>query len=103
MVRAYCPNIYTVPSGLFLLTGQIWFKDIIDTMKVQFTLETEALVEEFGKAKFDQEVFVCLLHLRFLAWAAATELCSRNKQKCAKQKLILTWLNLALKTFWRNS
>ena len=36
-------------------------------MKVQFTLETEALVEEFGKAKFDQEVFVCLLHLRFLA------------------------------------
>ena len=35
-------------------------------MKVQFTLETEALVEELSKAKFDQEVFVCLLHLLFL-------------------------------------
>ena len=42
-------------------------------MKVQFTEETEALVEESGKAKFEQEVFVCLLHLHFLAWAAATQ------------------------------
>ena len=54
-----------VPWGLFLLTGQIWFKDIIDTMKVQFKLETEALVEDFGKAKFDQEIFVFLTHILF--------------------------------------
>ena len=59
LILFHLGGIESNPTQVFFKQFSSKFKSCLLAMKVQFILETEASVKEFGKVKSDQEDFVC--------------------------------------------